>query len=36
MNKTKDNRRIAGTFPSSEFKRLGNKIVQSPPFNQML
>jgi hypothetical protein len=36
MNKTKDNRRVAGTFPSSDFKRLGDKIVQSPPLNQVL
>lgn len=36
MSKTKDNRQIAGTSPSSEFKRIGDKIVQSPPSTQIL
>jgi hypothetical protein len=36
MNKTKDNRRISGTFPSSEFKRLGGKIIQNPPSTHVL
>lgn len=36
MNKTKDNRRIVGTFPSSDFRRIGDKIIQNPPSTQML
>lgn len=36
MNRTKDNRQIVGTMPSSSFRRLGDKIIQNPPSSQIL
>lgn len=35
MSKTKDNRHITGTSPSSNFKSLGRKIIQSPPASRI-
>ena len=34
MRKTKDNRNIVGSLPSSEFKTIGNLVIQNPPSSQ--
>ena len=31
MKKTKDNRNIQGAYPSTDFKTIGNLVIQSPP-----
>jgi len=36
MRKTKDNRQIVGTVPSSEFRQIGRHLIQSPPKTQIL
>lgn len=36
MKKTKDNRKILGAYPSTDFKTIGNLVIQSPPKNIQL
>ena len=36
MSKSKDNRHITGTSPSSDFKTIAKKIIQSPPSSRAL
>lgn len=36
MSKTKDNRRVVGTAPAGQFRRIGSKLIQNPPASQML
>lgn len=31
MARTKDNRQVTGTVPSSKFRKLGDKLIQNPP-----
>lgn len=36
MSRTKDNRYIVGTVPTSKFRKMNNIYIQSPPLSQAL